>query len=314
MFSEFLNADGIEKLAILSDFISIDLSLTLYYLVDFLIAITILSAMRFLAGTVANVSATHEISQKDNNAFGVSLAGAMVAVSIMLMGVVSGDAGFSLLDETQSVLYFGILGIILMWITRIIFDRLSFPKLSIQQQIMQGNMAASIIDACNMIATAIIIKGAMTWVDGGIVMAFIAVAVSFLASQIIMALATLYRVKVYAKRHNGDQLHSAIEQDNVALSLRFGAYRVGIAIAVSSAFTVIEYIPEDLAWVFVLWFIVAMVLFVILTLVAITIRLGVLFRVNIAEEVGEQRNISVGVIEGSIYIVVGLLISGVIGS
>lgn len=314
MFSEFLNADGIGKLAILSDFISIDLSLTLYYLVDFLIAITILSAMRFLAGTVANVSATHEISQKDNNAFGVSLAGAMVAVSIMLMGVVSGEAGFSLADETQSVFYFGILGILLMWITRIIFDRLSFPKLSIQQQIMQGNMAASIIDACNMIATAIIIKGAMTWVDGGIIVAFIAVAVSFLASQIIMALATLYRVKVYAKRHNGDQLHTAIEQDNVALSLRFGAYRVGIAIAVSSAFSVIEYIPEDLAWVFVLWFTVAMILFVILTLVAITIRLGVLFRVNIAEEVGEQRNISVGVIEGSIYIVVGLLISGVIGS
>jgi uncharacterized membrane protein YjfL (UPF0719 family) len=314
MFSEFLNADGIGKLDILSEFISIDLSLTLYYLVDFLIAVTILSAMRFLAGTVANVSATHEISQKDNNAFGISLAGAMVAVSIMLMGVVSGEAGFSLGDETQSVLYFGVLGIILMWITRIIFDRLSFPKLSIQQQIMQGNMAASIIDACNMIATAIIIKGAMTWVEGGITVAFIAVAVSFLASQMIMALATLYRVKVYAKRHNGNQLHTAIEQDNVALSLRFGAYRIGIAIAVSSAFTVIEYIPEALAWVFVLWFTVALILFAILTLVAIVIRLGVLFKVNVGEEVGEQQNISVGVIEGSIYIVVGLLISGVIGS
>ncbi len=314
MFSEFLNADLAEKIQILAEFISIDLNLTLYYLVDFLIAVTILSAMRFLAGTVANVSATHEISQKDNNAFGVSLAGAMVAVSIMLMGVVSGDAGYNLANETQMVLLFGLLGIILMWITRIVFDRLSFPKLSIQQQIMQGNMAASIIDACNMIATAIIIKGAMTWVDGGLNMALIAVVVSFLASQIIMALATLYRVKVYAKRHNDSQLHTAIEQDNVALSLRFGAYRIGIAIAVSAAFAVIEYIPESLAWVFILWFLVALILFVLLTLIAIVIRLGVLHKVNIGEEVGEQRNISVGVIEGSIYIVVGLLLAGVIGS
>jgi len=314
MFSEFLNANLAEKTQILAEFISIDLNLTLYYLVDFLIAVTILSAMRFLAGTVANVSATHEISQKDNNAFGVSLAGAMVAVSIMLMGVVSGDAGYDLANETQMVLLFGLLGIILMWITRIVFDRLSFPKLSIQQQIMQGNMAASIIDACNMIATAIIIKGAMTWVDGGLNMALIAVVVSFLASQIIMALATLYRVKVYAKRHNGSQLHTAIEQDNIALSLRFGAYRIGIAIAVSAAFSVIEYIPESLAWVFVLWFLVALILFVLLTLIAIVIRLGVLHKVNIGEEVGEQRNISVGVIEGSIYIVVGLLLAGVIGS
>ena len=270
--------------------------------------------MRFLAGTVANVSATHEISQRDNFAFGVSLAGAMVAVCIMLMGVVSGDAGYSLANEAEMVLLFGVVGIVLMWITRIVFDRLSFPKLSIQEQIMQGNMAASIIDACNMIATAIIIKGAMTWVDGGLTIGLIAVVISFLASQIIMALATLYRVKVYAKRHDGDQLHTAIEQDNIALALRFGAYRVGIAIAVSSAFSVIEYIPEELAWVFVLWFSVALILFVLLTLIAIVIRLGVLHKVNIGEEVGEQRNISVGIIEGSIYIVVGLLLSGVIGS
>ena len=301
-------------LEILSDYINLDPNLALYYLIDFTISVAILSGMRFLAGTVANVSATHEISQKDNKAFGVSLAGAMVAVSIMLMGVVSGDAGFSLADEAQSMLIFGVVGIILMWITRIVFDRLSFPKLSIQNQIMQGNMAASIIDACNMIATAIIIKGAMTWVDGNLGISLLAVVISFFASQIIMALATLYRVKVYAKRHNNEQLHTAIEQDNIALSLRFGAYRIGIAIAVSAAFTAVEYVTQDFALVFVLWFSVALLLFIILTLIAIIIRLGVLHKVNIGEEVGEQRNISVGVIEGSIYIVVGLLIAGLIGS
>ncbi len=298
----------------LSDFLNLDPNLAMYYLVDFIICVAILSGMRFLAGMVANVSATHEISQKDNNAFGISLAGSMIAVSIMLMGVVSGDAGFSLADEAQSMLIFGVVGIILMWITRIVFDRLSFPKLSIQHQIMQGNMAASIIDACNMIATAIIIKGAMTWVDGNLSISLLAVVVSFIASQVIMALATFYRVTVYAKRHNNEPLHLAIEQDNIALSLRFGAYRIGIAIAVSAAFTAVDYAPEAFALVFILWFTVALALFILLTLIAIVIRLGVLHKVNIGEEVGQQRNISVGVIEGSIYIVVGLLLAGLIGS
>lgn len=298
----------------LSEFINIELDLLLYYLVDFLIAVAILSGMRYLAGTVASVSATHEISQNDNKAFGVSLAGAMVAVSIMLMGVVSGDAGYSLANEIISVVLFGVIGIALMWLTRIVFDRVSFPGLSIHDQIMQGNMSASIIDACNMIATAIIIKGAMTWVDGGMTMALIAVVASFIASQVIMALATLYRVKVYQKRHNGAELHTAIEQDNVALALRFSAYRIGIAIAVSAAFTAVEYEPDAFMEVFVLWFAVAMVLFVMLTLIAIVIRQGVLHRVNIGEEVGQQRNISVGVIEGGIYIVVGLLIAGLISA
>ncbi len=83
---------------------------------------------------------------------------------------------------------------------------------------------------------------------------------------------------------------------------------------VSAAFTAVEYVPEAFMSVFLLWFAVALALFILLTLIAIVIRLGVLHRVNIAEEVGQQRNISVGVIEGSIYIVVGLLIAGLIGA
>lgn len=298
----------------LSDFINVDVDLALYYLVDFIIAVALLSAMRILAGLVSNVSATAEIAQNDNKAFGISLAGAMLAVSIMLMGVVSGDAGYSLANEAFTVILFGVIGIVLMWLTRIVFDRVSFPHLSIHQQIMNGNMAASIIDACNMIATAIIIKGAMTWVDGGLNVAIMAVIASFIGSQIIMSLATLYRVKIYEKRHQGAQLHTAIEQNNIALALRFSAYRMGIAIAVSAAFTAVEYAPDAFMTVFMLWFAVALVLFMLLTLVAIVIRHGVLRGVNIGEEVGQQGNIAVGAIEGSIYIVVGLLLAGLIGA
>ena len=63
-----------------------------------------------------------------------------------------------------------------------------------------------------------------------------------------------------------------------------------------------------------MWFAVALILFILLTLIAIVIRHGVLHGINIAEEVGEQGNTAVGVIEGSIYIVVGLLIAGLIGA
>jgi uncharacterized membrane protein YjfL (UPF0719 family) len=309
-----VRAAASKEINMLTEFINVEIDLALYYLVDFAIAVALLSGMRFLSGLVGNVSATHEMSQNDNKAFGVSLAGAMVAVSIMLMGVVSGEAGFSLADEAMSVILFGVIGIVLMWLTRIVFDRVSFPGLSIHDQIMKGNMAASIIDACNMIATAIIIKAAMTWVEGGLQMAIIAVVASFIASQIIMAIATLYRVKVFSKRHGGRKLHSAIEENNVALALRFSAYRIGIAMAVSAAFAAVEYDPEAFMTVFALWFAVALMLFVILTLVAIIIRLGVLHDINVGEEVGQQGNIAIGIIEGSIYIVVGLLLAGLIGA
>ena len=298
----------------ITDFINVDTELTLYYLVDFVIAVALLTGMRFLSGLVGNVSATDEIAEKDNKAFGVSLAGAMIAVSFMLMGVVSGDAGFSLANEAITVILFGLMGIVLMWLTRIAFDRLSFPGLSIHEQIMQGNMAASIIDACNMIATAIIIKAAMTWVDSDVNLAIVAVIVSFAASQVIMILATFYRAKVYQRRHNGEQLHTAIEQNNIALAIRFSCYRIGIAIAVSAAFAAVDYVPEAFTTVFLLWFGIALALFILLTLIAIVVRHAVLHQINVAEEVGRQGNIAVGMIEGSIYIVVGLLLAGLIAA
>jgi len=296
------------------DYLDIDVNLALYYLVDFFIALVLLSGMRYLSGIVSNVSATQELSQKDNNAFGISLAGAMIAVSIMLMGVVSGESAYNLGAEAIQVVVFGLLGIVLMWVTRIVFDHVSFPGLSIHQQIMQGNVSASIIDACNMIATAIIIKGAMVWVNGDLTTALVTVVVSFVASQIVMALATFYRVSVYKRRHKGQTLHKAIEENNQALAIRFSAYRIGIAIAVSAAFKVVEYDPEEFIILFLIWFSVALILFFLLTLIAMVIRLGVLHKVNIREEVGEQANLAVGVIEGAIYIVVGLLLAGLISA
>ena len=296
------------------DYLDIDVNLALYYLVDFFIALVLLSGMRYISGVVSNVSATHELSQKDNNAFGISLAGAMIAVSIMLMGVVSGESAYNLGAEAIQVVVFGVLGIVLMWVTRIVFDHVSFPGLSIHKQIMQGNVSASIIDACNMIATAIIIKGAMVWVNGDLIIALVTVVVSFVASQVIMALATLYRVSVYKHRHKGQTLHKAIEENNQALAIRFSAYRIGIAIAVSAAFKVVEYDQEEFIILFLIWFSVALILFFLLTLIAMVIRLGVLHKINIREEVGEQANLAVGVIEGAIYIVVGLLLAGLISA
>lgn len=297
-----------------TDYINVDTDLALYYLVDFVIAVALLTGIRFLSGLVGNVSTTDEIADRDNSAFGISLAGAMIAVGLMLMGVVSGDAGYSLMDEAVTVTLFGFMGIVLMWLTRIAFDRLSFPGLSIHDQIMQGNTAASIIDACNMIATAIIIKAAMSWVDSDMGVAISAVIVSFVASQVIMVLATFYRAQVYQKRHNGEQLHTAIERNNVALAIRFSSYRIAIAVVVSAAFAAVEYTPDALTSVFLLWFGIALALFVLLTLIAIAIRHAVLHQINVAEEVGQQGNIAVGVIEGSIYIVVGLLLAGLIGA
>jgi len=86
----------------MNEFIGIDASLAAYYAVDLLIIVVILAGMRKLSGAIGNVSSHDELTQKDNHAFGISIAGATLALAIMLMGVVSGDVGMNPANEAMA--------------------------------------------------------------------------------------------------------------------------------------------------------------------------------------------------------------------
>jgi uncharacterized membrane protein YjfL (UPF0719 family) len=211
------------------------------------------------------------------------------------------------------VLVFGLCGIALMWLTRILFDHLSFSKLSIHDEMMKGNIAASIVDAGNMIATAIIIKAIMGWVDNDFVSSLIALCGGYICSQVLMVAATIYRSKVYSSRHNGEPLHNAIEAGNSALALRFSGYRIGIALAVTGASGIVKFSADNLWVLMAVWALCAVVLFVVLTVLAVISRNIILSGIDVAEEVDNQKNVAVGVIEASIYVAIGLILSGLLG-
>ena len=134
-------------------------------LINLAVAVVILVGVKFMSAIISNVNATHELSEKDNHAFGVSIAGVALAVTIMMTGVMSGDASESFQTEMLLVAGYGVLGIILMSLTRFIFDKVSMPRFSVKAEIEKGNMAAAILDAGNVIATAIIIRAVMMWVE-----------------------------------------------------------------------------------------------------------------------------------------------------
>ncbi|MDG1847813.1 MAG: hypothetical protein P8J35_04190, partial [Candidatus Marinimicrobia bacterium] len=57
-----------------------------YLAIDISIAILLLGAMRFISGLSAKVNSTEELAQKDNFAFGISVAGSVAALGIVLTG------------------------------------------------------------------------------------------------------------------------------------------------------------------------------------------------------------------------------------
>ncbi len=297
----------------MNEFIGIEASYAPYYAVDLLIIVVILAGMRKLSGAIGNVSSHDELTEKDNHAFGISIAGAAIALAIMLMGVVSGDIGKNPANEALIMIGYGGLGLLLMWLTRKLFDHISLPKISIHHQIMEGNVAAAIVDAGNMIATAIILRAVMIWVDSNSWVGLFLVMIGFLISQVLLLVATLYRRHVFAKRHDGKGVHEEIEQGNIALALRFSGHRIGVALAVTAASGMIIYNKESFLVHISAWAGMAVIMMLALTVIAFLTRKAVLPHVNIAEEVDKQRNVAVGSIEAAVYIAVGFLLTGLFG-
>lgn len=279
-------------------------------LVDLAIAVALLASIRKLSGVIGNVNSNDELTQRDNFAFGISFGGGLVALAIMLTGALSGEASDkNLLDEALLMLAYGCLGMVLMAVSRFILDKVSLPKISLHEEIMKGNVATSIIDASNMIATALIVRAVMVWIDDIRYFGLLAVAFGFIVSQLILVLVTKYRSMVYAKRHAGGNFQDALRDGNSALAIRYFGHKIGVALSVTAASGFVNFSKSDFIITTLIWGGFSIVMTVFLSLICIIARHVVLYKVNVVEEVDNQKNIGVGAIEGMIYIAVGLLLA-----
>jgi len=283
-----------------------------YYAIDFVILMGFMATLRLLATNIAGISLQDLLAQQDNFAAGIALAGAIIAVAVLMMGVVAGDAGATYVEEITLMVSYGIAAMVFMGLTRKIFDKIGLRQISIHNEIMAGNVAAGVVDAFNLIATAIIIRAAMSWVDGSTFLGLAVVVGIFLISQLILIIATLYRNSVFNRRHKdkGKTLQSEIKDGNIALAIRFSGYRLGVALAITATSGLVVYDPGLLEFSVLSWVIMAIIIFVSQTLLSIILRYILLPKVNIAEEVGEQGNIAIGSIEAAIYIGIGLAFVG----
>ncbi|QEP42624.1 DUF350 domain-containing protein [Ectothiorhodospiraceae bacterium BW-2] len=284
-----------------------------FYLLDLALLIAFLAILtRFLGSVITRMKLTEVLSHDDNAAAGVAMSGAMVAIAVMLMGVASGDVGRTIVAEITLIVSYAILGVVIMLLTRHLFERFNMSDISIQQGIAKGNMAAAIVDAGNMLSTALIVRAVMTWVDGASWFGLIGVLVGFVVSQLVLYLATLYRYYIFNRAHaqDGKTLHGEIESGNCALALRFSGYRIGVGLAMTATSGVVVYDPYLLTLSLTAWVGLGLFFFVAQTVVSMGVRQLVLRGIDVATEVGEQRNVAIGAMEGAIYIAVGLVFMG----
>ncbi|MDA1300948.1 MAG: DUF350 domain-containing protein [Proteobacteria bacterium] len=288
------------------NFSSADIYIYQILLIDLVIAVAMISGLRFLTGIVANVNSADELAARDNVAFGIAMAAGILSLALMLTGAVSGEPGMTYTSEVVSVLSYGILGVILIKVGRIMQDRLVLRGIEIQAQIKQGNIAAAMVDAANTLATGLVLRAVMLWVENSTIGGLLIVLAAFVITQLLLALVSYFRTVVYARRHDGNSLQAAFAEGRTALSIRFFGHLMSVALAVTAVSGIVAYRPDALVLALALWAGATLVLTILVSIIASLARHVVLMGVNVIEEVDDQNNVGVAAIEAAIAISVGL--------
>jgi hypothetical protein len=293
----------------LIELVGINQNLLAILAIDISIAIILLGAMRFLSGLSAKVNSTEELAQEDNFAFGISVAGSILALGIVLTGAITGEAANSYAMEAIGMLAYGGYGLILIKIGRIIHDKVALQHLDKNALIIEKNLTIGIIDAAGAIATAIIIRAVLLWVDGLDISTFIAITSGFFVAQLVLVIVTRLREKQYAKNNQEDCLQEALTKGQLALAIRYSGQVISTALAVTAASHFLTYSPETLVVNLLGWLVFGVIMTLLVALLTALAKRIVLWGINLVEEVDQQHNIGVASIEMATSIAIALILS-----
>lgn len=278
-------------------------------LLNIAITIGLFTSLRLFSGTLDHINASDELLKKDNPAFGISLAGVVLGAAIIISGAIFGNPINDMADSAIAVGLYGVIGIVLMALTRIIFDKIALSHISIRDEIVKGNIAAGIIDAGNIIATAIIIRAVMTWITTNTLDGILALLIGYIIGQAILTLTTYLRSRIHKAQNNGQSFQEACKGGNTALALRFAGRKIGTAFAITAASHLMVYEVRDIHALLAVWTVVCIVMIAVLTVLSYLADRIILFKINIKHEVIEQQNPAIGIIQAVIYISLGFLLS-----
>jgi hypothetical protein len=283
--------------------------LLVYLAIDVSIAILLLGAMRFLSGLSAMVNSTQELAKEDQFAFGISVAGSVLALGIVLTGAITGEAASSYSMEAIGMLAYGGYGLILIKVGRIIHDKIALQHLDKNALIIEKNLTIGIIDAAGAIATAIIIRAVLLWVDGLDLGTFIAITSGFIVAQTMLVIVTRLREQQYAKNNQEDCLQEALSNGQLALAIRYSGQVISTALAVTAASHFLMYSPETLVVNLLGWLVFGIGMTLLVAVLTAIAKRIVLWGINLVEEVDQQHNIGVASIEMATSIAIALILT-----
>jgi uncharacterized membrane protein YjfL (UPF0719 family) len=278
------------------------------------IIIALFASLRLFSGAISHVDPRFELTQKDNGAFGISLAGVVFGVTLVLSGVIPNSWTMELGEVGVAVAVYGVIGIGMMVLTRLIFDRIALPRISIRDEIVKGNSAAAIIDAGNVIAAALVIRAVMAWTPTTNFEAIVDLVKLYLVSQVLLTVIAMIHVRLFTMHGVDDRtMQDEIHDGNTALALRMSGRRIGIAFAITAASNLMVYELYGVDKLLLEWAGISLLVILALTILSWIATRIILWGMNVNDEVINQRNVALGAVQGTVYVALGILLSSLMG-
>lgn len=283
--------------------------LFVFLAIDVVVAIFLLGTMRFVSGLSSKVNSTDELAKEDNFAFGISVAGSIAALGIVLTGAISGETAHSYLVEFIGMLSYGLFGLLLIKVGRYVHDKFALNQLDKTEQIKSKNITVGIVDAAGAIATAIVIRAVLIWVDGLSFSTFVAITSGFVVSQAMLVLVTRIKESQYKKNNQEDCMQEAFEKGQIALAIRYAGQVISTALAVTAASYFLTYSPETLVSNIIGWLVFGIIMTLLVVILTTIAKRIILWGIDLVEEVDQQHNIGVASIEMAISISIALILT-----
>jgi len=197
----------------------------LYTLIYLGFAVVLKQILNFRASTV--YSADEQIIN-GNLAVGLRRSGAQFGLALAMMGVLSGGAAPSLLNDILLTLFYGVLGTLFIVSSLFITDRLVLPGVDNLRKIANGTVAVGMVEFGMLVSTGIIAFASIVGEGGG----WLSSIIYFVVGQITLVLLVLIYERVLIRNFN---IVEAIGGNNVAAGIYLGGKLIAYALILKTA-------------------------------------------------------------------------------
>ena len=288
--------------------------MAVYLAIDLGLALVLLVVMKWLTRVFrkGQGSVTEELGVKDNFAFGISVAGGMLSLCIVLASAVGRHIGHGYENAAIGMLTFGLVGIVLVKFGRFAHDKVVLNRLDTMEMISERSVSVALVDAASLVASAIILRSMMLWVQGSNLNAIIAITTGFLVVLTILLVMTRFYESRYASKNQNDSFQGALRKGQLALAIDHSGNLLGTATIVTSASSLLVYEPAGYVSNITGWLVVSVCLAFVLQIMVIVSKKLILFGMNYRQEVDHQHNVGVASLGLTLSVGIALIINGVL--